>query len=301
MPAQEKEWYLENSSNLGAINLTLIDLPTKIKRKKLNFPLYDIYSAKNEFFGNYMYPTKFNGNSKQYLYKYIPINQNADVWVEQNLKNISWEEGNFFTSDDNVFQENNIVILQDPIKRWCFGISRYLSKYHWDFCADIFYDYNKFNDDYLSDWISNNNIIAQIIFDKISFDLSTEKQVHFLHGVDPETTTFFYLNNNFQKSFEKFFTNELTLLHNFTELTHDTVSNTNNIIWIPSTELFDKLIAENLDQKTSELHFTDVELFILKFYKILRNYLSKNFFIKKRLEKYFEKDYELINSVTFYK
>lgn len=272
MSVQEKEWYNEHKDNLTNINLTLTDLPNKIEQNKLYFPFYDSYSNHKQYFGNYMYPTRFIDNSNQHLYKFIPIQKNASFWAGDILQDLGWNIGNIFEKDHNLTQEYNIVILRDPITRWCSGITSYLRKHHWMFASNIFKlsELRELTDEEFTDFIDESPII-QLLFQKVSFDLSTERQIYFLHNLDPKKTVYFYLDENFSKNFAKFFKEELKIENDF-----------------------DCYPPENVTFE--ETQDTPASILCRNFHKVI----DKDPFYLNALKKYYEKDFNFIDSVKFY-
>jgi hypothetical protein len=74
-------------------------------------------------------------------------------------------------SETLVNSKENLVILRDPIDRWCSGITQYL--------------YN-----------SKQDLSVDEVFDKITFDDHTDLQTYFLQGVDLDRTTFMLVNES---------------------------------------------------------------------------------------------------------
>ena len=117
----------------------------------------------------------------EYMYVYIP--KNASSWTKPNLKDFGWEFYNYHTDK---LHKHALVVLRDPIERWVSGIAEYFTLYHPNFdtwAADTF----------------------DLIFDRISFDDHTERQVKFVHGLDTDNCTFFEFNN-FRENFSSWIT-----------------------------------------------------------------------------------------------
>lgn len=279
MTKQEKEWYNEHKDNLTNINLTLIDVPGKLERNRHYFPFYDSYSHKKEYFGNYLFPTKFVENSNQHLYKFVPIPKNAGFWVSEILKELHWEEANVFTKDYNITQDYNIVVLRDPIERWCSGITSYLRKYHWMFSQNIFKltELRDLSEEEFADFVDESPII-QLLFDKVSFNLSTEKQIYFLHNLDRDKTVYFYMDENFSYNFGKFFKEELNIENDFQIYPPENVTLDNNLDGDNETVTPGSVLCKN-------------------FHKVI----EKDPYYKNQLKKYYQSDYDFIASVKFYK
>jgi len=99
---------------------------------------------------------------------YIHIPKNASSFI----KGVLIGSGGFWHHSQTLINSNeNLIILRDPIDRWCSGITQYLH---------------------------NNNLELSIdeVFDKITFDDHTDLQTYFLQGVDLNHATFMSVDNN---------------------------------------------------------------------------------------------------------
>ena len=132
-------------------------------------------------------------------------------------------------------------MLRDPIDRWCSGITQYL--------------YN-----------SKQDLSADEIFDKITFDDHTDLQTYFLQGVDLDKTTFMLVNNNLK-------------------------ANLNN--WI-----YNRAYRTNVDIAIEYNASGDDDRRTTKEYYV--KLLEQNPDLVLKLQQYFEADYKLIGSVKFY-
>lgn len=98
---------------------------------------------------------------------YIHIPKNASSFV----KGVLMGCGGFWHHSETLVNSNeNLIVLRDPIDRWCSGITQYL--------------YN-----------SKQDLSIDEVFDKITFDDHTELQTYFLQGVDLDKSTFMLVND----------------------------------------------------------------------------------------------------------
>jgi hypothetical protein len=105
-------------------------------------------------------------NSKSLTYINIP--KNASSYMKACLmgSNTSWTYHDHF-----VVGQQNLVLLRDPIDRWCSGMAQSL-----------------FN--------SGIEVSNDSVFNHITFDDHTELQTYFLQGVDLTNTVFFLVNDH---------------------------------------------------------------------------------------------------------
>ena len=99
---------------------------------------------------------------------YIHIPKNASSFI----KGVLIGSGGVWRHSQTLINSNeNLIILRDPIDRWCSGITQYLH---------------------------NNNLELSIdeVFDKITFDDHTDLQTYFLQGVDLNHATFMSVDDN---------------------------------------------------------------------------------------------------------
>ena len=177
---------------------------------------------------------------------YVNIPKNATSWTKPNLLDFKWTESNYHTYNLNV---HALVVLRDPVERWLSGIAEYFALYH-NSVTGIEYDSN----------------LTNIIFDRITFDDHTEKQVKFVQGLDTDNCTFMLCNAEYRTNFSKF-VSEYLGDNKYYKYNYQHVS------------------EDDQDRK----HFKGI------FKRLLENpkYLSQ-------VQNYFEADYHLINSVKFY-
>ena len=115
------------------------------------------------------------------MYVYIP--KNASSWTKPNLLDWGWEFYNYHTDQLN---KTAIVVLRDPVERWLSGIAEYFALYQ-----------NTTND------LVDNKSLQQIIFDRITFDDHTEKQVKFVQGLDTSKCIFLWCDDDYRKNFSQ--------------------------------------------------------------------------------------------------
>ena len=105
---------------------------------------------------------------------YIHIPKNASSFVKGVLMGSG---GSWHHSETLVNSKENLVMLRDPIERWCSGITQYL--------------YN-----------SKKDLSVDEIFDRITFDDHTDLQTYFLQGVDLSLATFMFVDTSLRKNLD---------------------------------------------------------------------------------------------------
>ena len=105
---------------------------------------------------------------------YIHIPKNASSFIKACLIGAG---GYWRHSETLVNSKENLIILRDPIDRWCTGIAQYL--------------YNS----------NQPNMLEELIFDTITFDDHTDLQTYFLQGVNLDAGTFILLDCNLKSTF----------------------------------------------------------------------------------------------------
>lgn len=126
-------------------------------------------------------------------YNYVIIPKNASTWTIKYLTG-GWGWTWYSSPNTMSFKTTNndhikyLVILRDPIDRWCSGVTQ------------LFWDISK---DY--DWVTYvENMSKQKLFNKIQYDEHTELQCNFLHNIDTSQCVFFYIDEYYEKTFRKF-------------------------------------------------------------------------------------------------
>jgi len=178
-----------------------------------------------------------------YMYVYVP--KNASSWTKPNLKDHGWEFYNY--KKDNL-SKHALIVLRDPVERWISGIAEFLTLYHPTFALD-------------------DDEIIELIFDRITFDDHTERQVYFLDGIDTDDATFFWCDENYRKNFSQF------MAKNY------------------GPNKYDRYDYQHVSENSPERK---------KFKKIFTDRINENDHFRNRLEEHFSIDYQLIKEITFY-
>ena len=169
---------------------------------------------------------------------YIHIPKNASSFI----KGVLIGSGGFWHHSETLINSNeNLIMLRDPIDRWCSGITQYLHNSKQDLSADE-------------------------IFDKITFDDHTDLQTYFLQGVDLSHATFMFVDENLRANLANWIYN------------HGYRTNVDIAIEYNAS-------GED-DRATTKDYYT----------KLLDQY--PEFVLK--LQQHFEEDYKLIGKVKFY-
>lgn len=105
---------------------------------------------------------------------YVHIPKNISSCIKGCLASNKWQH-----SDVLVNNEQFLIVLRDPIDRWCSGIAEFQVNSH-----QLDLDVDK-------------------VFAQITFDDHTEQQVYFLQNIDLNKVTFIMVNNNFNTIFNK--------------------------------------------------------------------------------------------------
>ena len=179
------------------------------------------------------------------MYVYIP--KNASSWTKPNLQDWGWQFYNYHTDGLN---KTAIVVLRDPVERWLSGIAEYFTLYHDDVNG-----------------IEYNNGLRNIIFDRITFDDHTEKQVKFVQGLDTSKCIFLWCDDDYRKNFSQLVT--------------------------------ERVGANRYDQYDFQ-HVSEQDRDRKNFKMIFRQLLDNNVQYLKQVQQHFEPDYKLIQQVEFY-
>jgi hypothetical protein len=191
----------------------------------------------------HVYGECMSGPNHDLMYVYIP--KNASSWTKPNLIDWGWEFYNYHT--DNL-SKHALVVLRDPVERWLSGIAEYLTLYHTDMQAP-FYE------------------TERLIFDRVTFDDHTEKQVKFLEGLDTDNCTFMMCEGGYRANFSNFIAMHL---------------------------------GDNKYFKYDYQHVSESCLNRSRFKRIFRTLLDNNPKYLERIKQHFADDYKLIEQVNFY-
>ena len=178
-------------------------------------------------------------------FMYINIPKNASSWTKPNLIDYGWEFYNYRTDK---LDKHSLIVLRDPVDRWVSGIAEFLTLYHSSYTLD-----------------SQETI--DLIFDRITFDDHTERQVYFLDGIDTNNATFFWCDHNYRENFSKFISDEY---------------------------------GPNQYHRYDYQHVSDNSPDRKRFKHIFNLALEKNSKYLNQLKDHFESDYQLIEKIRFY-
>ena len=183
---------------------------------------------------------------------YIPIPKNSSSYIGQLLLKNNWNIGNFLTTD--LTNKQLIILLRDPVDRWISGMAEYL-------CSSLLKN-GRTSDDIIKNW---NNIIQDLIFDRVIFDDHTEKQVYFIQSIPIENCVFFNSAKQPEQAVKQYLT------------THDIDLNIDIVI--------DRNQAQGNKYKESLVDF-------------LRDQLAQNPNLTNKLINTYREDYTLWNVIT---
>lgn len=109
---------------------------------------------------------------------YIHIPKNASSFV----KGVLIGSGGFWHHSETLVNSGeNLIMLRDPIDRWCSGITQYLINNKQDLSIDE-------------------------VFDRITFDDHTDLQTYFLQGVDLSKATFMLVDQDLRANLNHWIT-----------------------------------------------------------------------------------------------
>lgn len=188
---------------------------------------------------------------------YINIPKNASTNIRFAIEHQGFVGVNLLKSKSFPEYESAVVVLRDPVDRWISGITTYLSLNHaGHFLVDDFLNYIK----------THGKWLLEILFERVSFDDHTERQVYFLKPFDLSNAYYFYasVNDRLEYQLTQFYQGEGI-----------------------------KLNFEH-DIKNYRKH-DPIHRFFTEFL-----FDSKNRNYKEKLINYYKEDYDLINSVRFY-
>lgn len=206
--------------------------------------------TKKEVHIGHLYGECFTDKRRKHLYVNIP--KNASTWAKEYFKS-----GYDFLYFDN-FNKNTglkklpkVVILRDPVSRWISGISEYLMRQPSIIEIDI-------------------NLI-KLLINKMHFDPHTDCQVNFLHGLETNLCTFFYVDDKLQEN-----------LQDYMDQKHlEKSPNFNKVKDIKKNSLEENGNASWRQQILNLMRLDDT--------------------IEKKIRDYYYDDYHLISKVNFYK
>jgi hypothetical protein len=180
-------------------------------------------------------------------YMYVNIPKNASSWTKPNLKDWGWECFNYHT--DNL-DKIPLIVLRDPVDRWLSGIGEYMYLYHKQYFGKTDID----------------PMVFDLIFDKISLDDHTERQVYFIEELDLDRAVFFKFGNDYRNQFSSFL-ESIGMNNQYYKYQPQHVSDLS-----PERKFWKSVFAEQIQNPA---------------------YLA-------RIKQHFKQDYDLINSVKFF-
>lgn len=133
-------------------------------------------------------------------YSYIPIGKVASTFMSEFLAQLKWINTayNYNDVDKHRTPKKYMVILRDPVERWCSGIVEYLVNHR---------SFIEGRDNH--GWTLQDREMLDFIFGVAKFDRHTCSQVDYLHGLDTNDCVFFKLDNNFEDTMKRFAEKEL--------------------------------------------------------------------------------------------
>jgi hypothetical protein len=168
---------------------------------------------------------------------YVHVPKNASSFIKGCLQaSTKWQH-----SDTLVNSNRYLIALRDPIERWCSGMAQYQ--------------------------INSRQLKLDVteVFNQITFDDHTEQQIYFLRGIDLNKVTFVMINNTFNNTISRWFSENGYVV--------------------------------NVDTMPRFNQSSDVKLGLKQKYQQLVD-SNPNYMLQ--LKKHFSADYELINKVKFY-
>jgi|688.fasta_scaffold574623_1 hypothetical protein len=129
---------------------------------------------------------------------YVPIPKNASTNIRAAIKNSDFQSIVFLDKMQQLKPQSTVVVLRDPIDRWISGITTYLNLY-------VIKKNNVLN--FLKEIKKDKNFL-DLLFEKITFDDHTEKQIYFLQPFDKSQCTFFYIDDKIEFRLTQFYLGE---------------------------------------------------------------------------------------------
>ena len=205
---------------------------------------------------------------------YVNIAKNASSWAKHHMA------GYFFNYHTQTFYQNvnippgwpehtkntqYVVILREPVDRWVTGFAQYLQGWDPKHPMNI------------------NNIDWNMVFDRVVFDIHTHPQCDFIKDIDHAKIIWLQCDKHLTKNFSKIMEEFTGKIFNPTTLEQDptNIFNVTKKIKLAAPVPYVRELQQNIVDRINE--------------KISSNpdYLN-------RLRSYYQKDYELFNSVKFY-
>lgn len=194
---------------------------------------------------------------------YVNIPKNASSFIKSCLESLDFKYSNI----QYHHSATPIVVLRDPIDRWVSGIYEYLLMYHVNLVDGLCEPYCRGKLDFAP--LFNQELLMAVIFDRITFDDHTERQVAFLQNIDLNKSKFLIYGQNFS---------------------HDFSAMINTLGYKNS---FNMLPVEN--GGGGELGTLEYKR--RNFKTLLNEFIDSNQTVKSKLLKWFELDYQLLQRV----
>lgn len=187
---------------------------------------------------------------------YVNIPKNASTFTKVN--NFGWTVDNYYQCEPT---STVLVVLRDPIERWLSGIAEYFNRYQ-----PTLTDVTELLESYPAS--STTKLYLDLIFNQISFDDHTEKQIRFINDLEISKCVFFKCDVNFPRFYSDYYKNTYNL------------DNTFNLgTWHNVTSSYPR------KQRIKE---------------IFKKIVQRNPQYRNQLVYHFRQDYELIKEVKFY-
>lgn len=132
-------------------------------------------------------------------YSYIGIGKVASTFMGEFLGNLKYHQSayDYNIPDEHRLPQTYMVVLRDPVERWCSGIVEYLVN------SGMFIEGEE------SSFKLKNRETLDLIFGYAIFDRHTCPQVDYLHGIDTDQCVFFKLDKDFESTMKRFAEKEL--------------------------------------------------------------------------------------------
>jgi hypothetical protein len=176
---------------------------------------------------------------------YVNIPKNASSWTKPNLQDWGWE---FYNYRSDGLNKTALVVLRDPVDRWLSGIAEYLTLYHNTMQVPF-------------------KETEELIFDRITFDDHTERQVKFIEGLDTDNCIFMWCDDKYRSNFSNYIAARL---------------------------------GQNKYHKYDYQHVSEHSPDRSRFKKIFKQLINNEPKYLNHIKQHFAQDYRLIEQVQFY-
>ena len=201
--------------------------------------------------------------NKEHFYLKIP--KNSSSFAVNHLTKLGWSHS--FVKDNP--HASILVALRDPMDRWISGVIEYLFMYHMNQIDHIVSNPPEFDF-----WpLLGERLGISLLYEKISFDDHTERQSLFLNGINLNRCQALLVDQYYSK--------------NFSELL-DTLGYPNSIN-----------NAEKINAHDAQHDSTASRKRLLR--EVIQFIIDRDYERKPKLLEHFEPDYQLINSIKFYR